>query len=121
MDDTSEILIKEEVVWKLMELKDTMFIITDKKKLLSSLCELYARGYYDDKIIPQNYRMERNYVRKSSANKAREHMRKHGYTKLSDVIEDIVQYEMEKASRQLDYPILEMWEEQEKEEQQKGE
>lgn len=118
MDDTSEVLVKEEVVRKLMKLKETMFIITDKKKLLSSLCELYARGYYDDKIIPQKYRMERNYVRKSSANKAREHMREHGYTKLSDVIEDIVQYEIEKACRQLDYPILEMWEEQE---QQKGE
>lgn len=108
MSDTSEVLLKKKVVEQIVGLIEGLTQVSNKKDFLSLICELYANGNYDDKISPKPEEMQRTYITKTSSNKAREHMAQYGYTKLSDVIEDIVMYELNNPHGSLDDKLYQL-------------
>lgn len=89
-----KVLLKKEKVDKLAKMisKDDEHI--NHTSLFNEICKAIANGFYDDKIEQKEKNKIRINVYKEHVEQAREKAKELGYGTLSELIEDVIDYEI---------------------------
>lgn len=96
-----KILLRKNKVNELVNIQNEEHV--NYTSLFSNLCKDIANGYYDDKIEQEDNSKIRVNVYKEDVERAREKAKEKGYGRLADYIEGIIDYEVKKNRKYLNW------------------